>query len=141
MMLLGETSELSFEPAIEGQSDRSSHNVPSGVAKKCVGTDLGADHCDEYRQLCSLWMREWSTVRGRTVRDLAQRLGFLPDESDCPRLVAKRPRHRGDEFADSTWISFPGRTPLGRRDPKVCLGIDKSPKTPLNSVELERGED
>jgi hypothetical protein len=51
----GETSELSFEPAIEGQSDRSSRNVPSEVAKKCVGTDLSANHYDEYRRRRSLW--------------------------------------------------------------------------------------
>ena len=108
---------------------------------KCKNRIVGADPGNENRRRCSLRNRGRSAARGRTFCDLAQRLGFLPDESDCPRLVAKRPRHRGDEFADSTWISFPGRTPLGRRDPKVCLGIDKSPKTPLNSVELERGED
>jgi hypothetical protein len=31
MILLVETSELPFEPAIEGRSDRSAHEVPSGV--------------------------------------------------------------------------------------------------------------
>jgi hypothetical protein len=36
MMLLVETSELSFEPAIEGRFDRSICVVPSGVAKKYV---------------------------------------------------------------------------------------------------------
>ena len=35
-MLLGETSELSLEPAIEGRFDRSKYVVPSGVAKKYV---------------------------------------------------------------------------------------------------------
>jgi hypothetical protein len=34
-----------------------------------------------------------------------------------------------------------GGTPSGRRDPRVCLEIDKPPKTSLNDVELERGED
>jgi hypothetical protein len=36
MILLVETSELSFEPAIEGRFDRSICVVPSGVAKKYV---------------------------------------------------------------------------------------------------------
>jgi hypothetical protein len=31
-----------------------------------------------------------STAGGRTVRDLARRLGFLHDEPDGPRLVAGR---------------------------------------------------
>jgi hypothetical protein len=41
MMLLGEMSELSFEPAIEGRYDRYLHKFISGVAKNCVGADLG----------------------------------------------------------------------------------------------------
>jgi hypothetical protein len=44
MMLLRETSELFFELAIEGRSDRSSRLIPNGVAKKCVGADLGTNH-------------------------------------------------------------------------------------------------
>jgi hypothetical protein len=36
MILLVETSELSFEPAIEGRFDESVFVVPSGVAKKYV---------------------------------------------------------------------------------------------------------
>jgi hypothetical protein len=36
MMLLVETLELSFEPAIEGRFDRSICVVPGGVAKKYV---------------------------------------------------------------------------------------------------------
>jgi hypothetical protein len=70
MMLLGETSELSFEPAIEVRSNRSLRDVPSGVTKKCVNADLNANHCDEYRRWCSLRRCGWSTGEGRTVRDL-----------------------------------------------------------------------
>jgi hypothetical protein len=40
MMLLGETSELSLEPAIEGRFDRSKYVFPSGVAKKYVDAFL-----------------------------------------------------------------------------------------------------
>jgi hypothetical protein len=42
MILLVETSELSFEPAIESRFDRSICVVPSGVAKKYVDTFLEA---------------------------------------------------------------------------------------------------
>jgi hypothetical protein len=42
MMLLGETSELSLEPAIEGRFDRSKYVFPSGVAKKYV--DAFSEH-------------------------------------------------------------------------------------------------
>jgi hypothetical protein len=31
-------------------------------------------------------------------------------------------------------------TPLGRRDPKVCLGVSRPPKTSLFDVEPKRGE-
>jgi hypothetical protein len=30
---------------------------------------------------------------------------------------------------------------LGRRDPRVCLGIDRPPKTHVYNVELERAKD
>jgi hypothetical protein len=86
MILLGETSELSLEPAIEGRSDGSICVVPSGVTKKCVGTDSGANHCVENQRRCSLHRRGWSTARGRTVDDLTQGSGFLPDGPDGPCL-------------------------------------------------------
>jgi hypothetical protein len=72
MILLGETSELSLEPAIEGRSDGSICAFPSGVAKKCVGTDSGTNHYVENQRRCSLHRRGWSASRGRTVRDLEQ---------------------------------------------------------------------
>jgi hypothetical protein len=90
MMFLGETSELSFESAIEGQSERSSRDVPSGVTKKCVDADLSANQCDEYRRQCSLQKGGQFVARDRMVRDLAQRLEFLPDEPDGPHLGAGR---------------------------------------------------
>jgi hypothetical protein len=49
MILLVETLELSFDPTIEGRSNRSICKFPSGVAKKCVGADPGANHCCENR--------------------------------------------------------------------------------------------
>jgi hypothetical protein len=44
IMLLGETSELSLEPAIEGRFDRSRCVVPSGVAKSMLVPFWGANH-------------------------------------------------------------------------------------------------
>jgi hypothetical protein len=40
MMLLGEISELSLEPAIEGRFDESIFVIPRGVAKKYVDAFL-----------------------------------------------------------------------------------------------------
>jgi hypothetical protein len=44
------------------------------------------------------------------------------------------------EFANSTWISLHGGIPSGTRDPRVCLGIGRTPKTPQNDVEPDRDE-
>jgi hypothetical protein len=96
MILLVETSELSFEPAIEGRFDRSICVVPSRVAKKyvdaflerqtlnkncggalCTGADgsragagRSAAWCEARR--CSLHRGGRSACRGRTVRGLVQ---------------------------------------------------------------------
>jgi hypothetical protein len=45
-------------------------------------------------------------------------------------LLHSRPRSR-----------LPEGTPSGRRDRRVCLGIDRPPKTPLVDVEPKRSED
>jgi hypothetical protein len=76
IMLLGETSELPLEPAIEGRFDRSRCVVPSGVAKKYVDTFLGCQSLNTNQRWCSLHRGEWSTGRGRMVRGLSTRLGF-----------------------------------------------------------------
>jgi hypothetical protein len=54
MMLLGEISELSLEPAIEGRFDKLRYVVPSGVAKKYVDAFLEAPITQENRRRCSL---------------------------------------------------------------------------------------
>jgi hypothetical protein len=90
MILLGETSELSLEPAIEGRSDGSICVVPIKVAKKCVGADPGANHCAENRRRCSLHRLGRSVARGRMVHDLAQGSGSLPDKLDGPLLEVGR---------------------------------------------------
>jgi hypothetical protein len=98
--LLVETSELSFEPAIESRFDRSICVVPSGVAKKYVDTFLEASITSKepaavlsgqaqtvrgtgsdgprlgVRRRCSLVRRGRSAAQSRAVRDLVQELGF-----------------------------------------------------------------
>jgi hypothetical protein len=71
-MLLGETSELSLEPAIEGRFDGSRCVVPSGVAKKYVDTFLGRQSLNTNQRRCSLHRGGRSTARGRTVRGLVR---------------------------------------------------------------------
>jgi hypothetical protein len=117
MMLLGETSEWSLEPAIKGQSDRSSRLVSCGVGKKCVGTDLDANLCEVYQRRCSLWQR------GRSAACGGSEVFSVPNRTVrvCVEAAA---------FAHNTWIWPPGRTPTGRRDPMVCLEIGRPHKTP-----------
>jgi hypothetical protein len=76
MMLLGEILELSLEPAIEGQFDRSKYVFPSGVAKKYVDAFSERQILKKNRRRCSLVRRGRFAAWGRTVRDLAQGLGF-----------------------------------------------------------------
>jgi hypothetical protein len=100
MILLVETSELSFEPAIKSRFDRSICVVPSGVAKKYVDAFLEAPITSkepvvvlsgqartvrgtgpdgprpDVRRRCSLVKRGRSAAQGRMVRDLVQELGF-----------------------------------------------------------------
>jgi hypothetical protein len=99
-MLLGEISELSLEPAIEGRFDRSKYVVPSRVAKKYVDVFLEAPITSKepaamlsgqartvrgtgpdvprpgVRRRCSLVRRGRSAAQGQTVCDLVQELGF-----------------------------------------------------------------
>jgi hypothetical protein len=62
--------------------------------KKCVRVDSSANHCVENRLRCSLHRRGRSAARGRTVRDLAQGSGSLPDGSDGPRVPRGGGVHR-----------------------------------------------
>jgi hypothetical protein len=71
MMLLGDTSELSLEPAIEGRFDRSKYVFPSGVAKKYVYAFSERQILKKNWRRCSLVRGERSAAWGRTVRDLA----------------------------------------------------------------------
>jgi hypothetical protein len=70
--LLGETSELSLEPAIEGRFDGSRCVIPSGVAKKYVDTFLGRQSLNMNQRWCSLHRGGQSAARGQTVCGLAR---------------------------------------------------------------------
>jgi hypothetical protein len=71
MMLLGEISELSLEPAIEGRFDDSVFVFSSGVAKKYVDAFLERQILKKNRRQCSLVRRGLSAAQSRTVHDLA----------------------------------------------------------------------
>jgi hypothetical protein len=94
MILLVETSELSFEPAIEGRFDRSICVVPSGVAKKYVGAFLGRQSLNTNQRRCSLSRGGRSAAMGWTVRGLARGLVFLPDGRTVRALGPDGPRVR-----------------------------------------------
>jgi hypothetical protein len=76
------------------------------------------------RRRCSLVRRGRSAAQGRTVRDLVQELGFPAWRPDGPRSRAGRSaRAQGRrKITGGAWISLPGGTPSGRRDPRSCLG-------------------
>jgi hypothetical protein len=67
----------------------------------------------------SLRMSGRSAPRARTIRGRVE-----------SRLLRNRPRSR-----------LPGGTPSEGRDPRMCLGVDKPPKTSLVDVESKRCED
>jgi hypothetical protein len=94
MILLVETLELSFEPAIEGRFDRSICVVSSGVAKKYVDAFPERQILNKNRRRCSLVRRGRSAAWGRTIRDLAQGSGFLPDGRTVRALGPDGPRVR-----------------------------------------------
>jgi hypothetical protein len=81
-----------------------------------VGADPGANHCVENRRRCSLHRRGRSVARSRTVRDLVQGSGSLPDGSDGPRV------RRGGGGRRRRLDLAPGRDPVGRRNLMCCLG-------------------
>jgi hypothetical protein len=97
--------------------------VISGQAWAVRGTEPDGPRPGARRR-CSLVKRGRSTVRGRTVRDLAQGLAFPAWRPDGPRPRAGRSaRAQGaTKVAGGAWISLPGGTPSGRRDPRGCLG-------------------
>jgi hypothetical protein len=108
-------------------------NVLFNVNKKVVvsvgGTDSDFNHCNENRRWCFLRRRGRSAVRGQTVRDLGHTL------DSCLTSRTVRACAGATEFTGSAWISLPGGTQQGRRDPRLGLRIDGPPKMLLIDVE------
>jgi hypothetical protein len=96
-MLLEETSELSFELAIGGRSGRSSRDVPSEVAKKCVGADL-------------------SIIPATVLSAAARMIHGLGPDSPRPNAETSLPCH------EAGWSALGGRTVRSwwPDDPHVC---------------------
>jgi hypothetical protein len=100
--------------------------IYSELAYACVGTDLGAKHWNKphggapYGGTDGLWHRakRFSPV-ARTTCNGAE-----------GRLIHSRLRSR-----------LSGGTPSRRRDPRVCLTIDRSHKMPLVDIEPKKAED
>jgi hypothetical protein len=141
MILLVETLELSFEPTIEGRSDRSTCGVPSGVPKSVLApirvpitamrTDGGA--------LCRGADGPRPEARGR---DLAQGRGSCLTSRTVHAWWPNSSRvRRGGGVRRQRLDLAPRRAPSGRRDLRLCLGIGRPPKTPLIDIEPMRGED
>jgi hypothetical protein len=127
-MLLGEISELSLEPAIEGRFDRSKYAFPSGVAKKYVDAFLEAPITQENQRRCSLHRGGRSAHGGRTVRGLVRGGGALWSGADGPQPGAGR---------SAAWCRSPGSLPDGRTvralgpdGPRVRRGGGRSPTAP-----------
>jgi hypothetical protein len=112
MMLLGETSELSLELAIEGRFNRSKYVFPSGVVKKYVDVFSGAKY--------SIRTGGGAHCAGADGPRPGVRLGFLPDGQTVRALGPDGPSvHRGGGRSPAAaWISLPGGTPSVRRDPR-----------------------
>ena len=87
-MLLGEISELSLEPAIEGRFDEPRCVFPSGVAKKYVDAFLERQTLNKNRggALCT----------GADCPRPGTRLGLLPDGRTVCALGPDGPRVRRD---------------------------------------------
>jgi hypothetical protein len=84
-------------------------------------------------------------AQGRTVHDLGagasplhtsgrSALGVRTVRDGVERRLFRRPRSRLP-------AGLPTRTPSGRRDSRVCLGVGRLPKTSSDDVEPKRGED
>jgi hypothetical protein len=57
-------------------------------------------------------------------------------------MAGRSARAQGQrKIAGGAWISLPGRTPSGRRDPRSCLDSGRPTWTPLIGVESKRGEE
>jgi hypothetical protein len=115
MILLGETSELSLEPAIEGRFDESICVVPQRSHQKYADTFFGCQTLNKNQRRCSLHRGRWSATWCRA-------------RVSCPTARRSARTQRAAKVAGGAWISLPGGTSSGRRDPRCCLGSADRPR-------------
>jgi hypothetical protein len=116
IILLGEISELSLEPAIEARFDESIYVFPSGVAKSMLTPFSGVKHSTRTSggALCI----GADGPRPGAGRSTTWRRARVP----CLTAGRSARAQGAAKVAGGTWISLPGGTPSGRRDPRSCLG-------------------
>ena len=121
MILLVETSELSFEPAIEGRFDEPRCVVPSGVAKKYVDAFLERQTLNKNRG-GALWSgADGPRHRAGRSATWCRSSGSLPDGRTVRALGPDGPRvRRGGERS----LAAPGsRSREGPRRGGEILGV------------------
>jgi hypothetical protein len=87
-----------------------------------VGVDPDTHHCVKNRQRYSLYRRGRSVVKGSDGPRPGVGLGFPAWRAGRFALICRTVRACAGaaEFADGAWISLPGGTPSGGRDPMCC---------------------
>jgi hypothetical protein len=120
MMLLGEISELSLEPAIEGRFDEPRCVFPSGVAKKYVDAFSERQTLKKNRGDALCTGADGPRAGPDGPRPGARRGGILCAGADCPRHGAGRSAAwcaAGASLPDSRTVRA-----LGPDGPRVCRG-------------------
>jgi hypothetical protein len=108
------------------------------VGKKCVGADLDAKH----------WKRPMTmfSAEARTVRNIGSD-GLRPGTGAAPPLRMSKRSASGarmvrdgveDLLRSRLRSRLQGGTPSERKDPMVCLGVGRPPKTPIVDVDPKR---
>jgi hypothetical protein len=105
---------------VDAFSERQTLNKNRGGAL-CTGADgprAGAGRSATWCEArwCSLRKGGLSAAWGRTVRGLVRCWDFCLTAGRSARTQGRR------KIADGAWISLPGGTPSGSRDPRWCLG-------------------
>jgi hypothetical protein len=77
------------------------------------------------------------------VRDLGARAApsLRTSGRSVPRTQAVCDAAGGRLLRSGPRSRLPGGTPSGRRDPRLCLGVDRPAKAPQVDVEPKRGKD
>jgi hypothetical protein len=79
----------------------------------------------------------------RMVRDLTQErlLLYIRPKTSAPGASTVRNDTESLFLHNIPRSRLPGQIPSGKKDPRLCLGIGRPPKTHLVDIEPKRGED